>query len=435
MSNRQMHLGWFTNYMTPEWNGQYSGNAAQSWINGDFYVDMARSLDRACFDFMMLEDSSVVFDVYGGSFAMELKHMVRAPKHDPVPLVPVLARATTNLGVVATCSTSFYPPYLLARTMATLDHLTGGRAGWNIVTSVGDRAAQNYGMDSLPEHDLRYDMADEFVEIVDALWSSWEPDALIVDREAGTYIDHSKVRAINYEGKYHSSRGPLNTLPPPQGRPVVCQAGGSPRGRRFAAAHADVVIAIPKGIDEMRTYRDEVRAAAEEAGRDPDSIKVMYIVSPVIADTESEAKAKRDRAYEDSQTRLEKRLLLMSGGELDFAQFDLDEPLPEFVTQGSQSILDTFRRQAQGKTLREAASDDQTESIELVGTPNSVAEQMGEAMAVAGGDGFLIYSGSGLLTRRYISEITDGLVPALQKRGLMRTEFGGAHFRDNLLAF
>lgn len=435
MTDRRMHLGWFTNYMTPEWNGQYSGDAARSWINGDFYIDMGRSLERACFDFLMFEDQSVVFDVYGGSYEMELKHMVRAPKHDPVPLVPLIARATEHLGVVATCSTSFYPPFLLARVMATLDHLTEGRAGWNIVTSVGDRAAQNYGMDSLPEHDLRYDMADEFVEVVDALWSSWEPDALIVDREAGRYIDHTKVHAVNYMGEHHRSRGPLNTLPPPQGRPVVCQAGGSPRGRRFAAQHADVIIAVPKGLDEMRRYRDEVRALATEAGRDPDDVKVMYIVSPVIADTEAEAHAKRDRLFADEQTRLEKRLLLMSGGELDFAQFDLDQPLPEFVTQGSQSILDTFRARAKGRTLREAAIDDQTESIELVGTPESVAAQMGEAMEAAGGDGFLIYSGSGLLTRRYITEITDGLVPALQRRGLMRTEYGSRQFRGNVLEF
>jgi alkanesulfonate monooxygenase SsuD/methylene tetrahydromethanopterin reductase-like flavin-dependent oxidoreductase (luciferase family) len=149
--------------------------------------------------------------------------------------VPLLTRFTKHLGVIATGSATFYPPFMLARTMSTLDHMSGGRVGWNVVTSSEDRAAQNFGLEKLPEHDLRYEMAEEFIELALKLWESWEPDAITMNRETGYYADHTKVHPINYEGRFHSSRGPLNTPRSPQGRPVICQAGGSPRGRQFSS--------------------------------------------------------------------------------------------------------------------------------------------------------------------------------------------------------
>ncbi|MCF7548400.1 NtaA/DmoA family FMN-dependent monooxygenase [Pseudonocardia sp. WMMC193] len=432
------HLGWFTNYMPPAWNKPWAGNAGRSWANGDFYLDMARQLDRAGFDFVMLEDSTALSDTFGGTFEAELRQLVRAPKHDPVPLVPLLAHVTRGLGVVATCSTSFYPPYLLARTMSTLDHLTNGRAGWNIVTSAGSAAAQNFGMDDLPPHDERYAVAEEFASLVEQLWDSWEPDALLVDHDTDTYIDHTKVHRVDFQGAYFASRGPLNTLPGPQGRPVMLQAGGSPVGRAFAARHADAVVAIPKGVEAMKAYRADLTRLATEAGRDPSTLKVFFIVSPIVAETHEEALARRDRLYGLESERLAKRLLLMSGGEIDFSRFPLDEPLPEIAvehTHGSRSILQTFLDRSRGKTLREAAVADQTESLELVGTPEAVAAQMAEVMAEVGGDGYLIYSGSGQLTRRYVTEICDGLVPELQRRGHVRDHYSAPHLRDNLLAF
>jgi alkanesulfonate monooxygenase SsuD/methylene tetrahydromethanopterin reductase-like flavin-dependent oxidoreductase (luciferase family) len=160
-------------------------------MNGEFYIDMARSLERAGFDYMMFEDSSMVSDGYAGTSEVDLKYALYAPKGDPVPLIGMVAQATKHIGLVATMSTSFYPPFLLARTMSTLDHLTRGRVGWNIVTSSEDRAAQNYGMDKLFEHDLRYERADEFVDLVTQLWDSWEADALVMDAERGVYVDHT----------------------------------------------------------------------------------------------------------------------------------------------------------------------------------------------------------------------------------------------------
>jgi alkanesulfonate monooxygenase SsuD/methylene tetrahydromethanopterin reductase-like flavin-dependent oxidoreductase (luciferase family) len=196
------HLGWFTNFMPPKsWRTHWGGHDAEEWATGKFYVDFAKSLERACFDYIMLEDSLMVPDIFGGTAEVELKHSLYAPKHDPVHLAPLLANATEHLGIVATMSTSFYPPFMLARTLATLSHLTNGRVGWNIVTSSEHRSAQNFGMDELWQHDNRYDRADEFVKIAELLWDSWGDDAVVMDRETWAYADYSKVRPIDFKGK------------------------------------------------------------------------------------------------------------------------------------------------------------------------------------------------------------------------------------------
>jgi len=428
------HLGWFMNFMPPKsWRGQWGGHDAENWADGQFFVDFLQSLERACFDFMMIEDSSMVPDAYGGTMEVELKHSLYAPKHDPVLLAPVLAKATKHIGIFTTMSTSFYPPFLLARSQAVLSHLSNGRVGWNIVTSSEHRAAQNFGMGELWDHDDRYDRADEFVEVVEALWSSWDPDAVVMDRETGAYVDYTKVRPIDFRGKYYSVRGPLNTLPPLNGRPVYCQAGGSPRGREFAARHADTVITAAVGIEAMRAYRDDVRQRAERYGRDPDSIKMMFIASPVFGDTDEEAQALAERNREVTDWKAEETLAHLSAlTENDFSTYDWNEPVPELTTNGHRSTLADFFKNSRGKPLREAAANWVLGGVPLVGTPDAVAERMGEAMAQVGGDGFLI---SGSTSRRYIGEITEGLVPALQRRGLARTSYEFPHFRENLLAF
>ncbi|MFT4042338.1 MAG: NtaA/DmoA family FMN-dependent monooxygenase [Gordonia sp. (in: high G+C Gram-positive bacteria)] len=436
------HLGWFTNFAPPIWEGAFCGDVGRTWANGRFYMDFARALERAKFDYMMLEDSSMVSDAFEGSSRADLKHHLYAPKHDPLALAPLLASATANLGIVATASTSFYPPYQLARTMTTLDHLTRGRIGWNIVTSSEDRAAQNYGLDRLYEHDSRYDRADEFVEVVQALWNSWEDGAVIADRETGRYIDHTKVRTIDHVGRFYSVRGPLNTLPGPQRTPVICQAGGSPRGRQFAAEHADTIITQSRGIERMKAYRNDIRARARAAGRDPDDIKMLFIVNPIIAQTDAEAVEMAMSSAQHAERDIEKALAHLSAlTEVDFSQFDLDAPVPRDVaTNGHRTTLAEFLKLGEdGRTLREVAAGWNLNAVDLVGSPDTVAALMGEAMDEVGGDGFLI---SGPMTRIYIGAITDGLVPELQRRGLTRTEYlvrsdaGSAPtFRDNLKAF
>jgi long-chain alkane monooxygenase len=426
-------LGWFGNITSPVWNDPFSVNDARTWTDGRYFCDIARAMERGGFDFLMIEDSLMVPDTYGGSAEKELKHAIFSPKLDPAPIAPMLAAATEHLGIVTTLSTTFYHPWHLARLVSTLDHLTRGRIGWNVVTSSEHLAAQNYGLTELPEHDLRYDVADEFLSVVDKLWDSWEPDAIVMDAESGRYADHTKVHTIDHEGKFFRSRGPLNTPRMPQGRPVICQAGGSPRGRRFAAGHADMLLAIPNGVQEMKEYRADVRRLAAEQGRNPDDVKCFFVVSPVLGATEEEAQARKAAIDADRAANVDIQLLHMAGTmEIDFSQFDLDAPLPEDLsTNGHQSQLEIWRRSFGDRTIREAAAAQRIESVPLVGTPDSVAAQMDEIMAEVGGDGFLFYRQP--LSRRYVEEITDGLSPALRKRGLVRDGYRHAHFRDNLL--
>ena len=433
LSKKRFHLAWFLNFVTDDWNGTW-GNGGRDWT-GDFYVEMARDLERACFDYVILEDKLMVSTAYGGTIEADLKHGVN-PKHDPVPLAVLMAQATSRLGVVPTMSTSFYPPFLLARLCATIDHLARGRFGWNIVTSAEDQAAQNFGMDKLYEHDERYAMATEYVDLVRQLWESWAPDAVVRDRETGTYADSTKVHTVDFVGKYYKSRGPLNTVRSPQGHPVLCQAGASPPGREFAARYADTIVATANTPAQMKAYRDDIRSKLAAHGRDPDDCKVLFLVSPIVADTVEEAHAKKLRWMSDPLY-IELVLATMSSiTEVDFSRFDLDEPLPAVTTNGERGFLESFARRAAGKTLRQAViNDGMSGAGEFIGTPETVAARMEEMMNEVGGDGFLITSPEKKLNRRYVTEITDGLVPALQRRGVVRSSYTHEQFRDNLLEF
>ncbi len=436
MTDKRFHMGWFMNFTTNEWNTPF-GNDGMPW-NGKFYIEMAQAMEKACFDYIMIEDTLMVSEAYGGTSEVYLKYASMAPKHDPAPLAAILALSTSKLGSVATMSTSFYPPFMLARLCSTLDHIAGGRFGWNIVTSGEDGSARNLGLDKLYEHDLRYDMADEYLDLVNQLWDSWEPDAVVRDRETGTYADPGKVHTIDFAGKFYKSRGPLNTVPSPQIRPTFVQAGGSPRGREFASRNADSIIATATGTAGMKAYRDDVRARAEKNGRDPDDVKVLFLVSPVIGATEEEARAKQARAAE-SRFAIEATLAgISSVTDIDFSAFDLDEPLPEgLTTNGERGSLDKFAQWGSGKTLRQLVLDagGVSDSIELVGTPDQVAEKMGEAMEGVGGDGFLISAPYMRVSKQYITEICEGLIPALQRRGLVRTAYTSPQLRGTLREF
>jgi FMN-dependent oxidoreductase (nitrilotriacetate monooxygenase family) len=362
---------------------------------------------------------------------------VGCPRSDPTALVAVLGYATQRIGLIASMSTSFYPPFMAARMLATLDQISMGRAGGNFVTSSNHRAANNFGLDRHIEHDLRYEMADEWTQVVSRLLASWEPGAVLCDTEAGIFADYEKVHPINFEGRFFKCRGPLNTPPGPQGRPVICQAGGSGAGRAFAAKHADTIIAVPLGLDDMKAYKADIVGRMIEYGRDPHACKVLYLVSPVIAETDAAA----ERLFE------EKREARRSGGNIDaalaemsyfsgidFAKFDLDAPLPELgKVDGHQSAMARFAKDTRFKTLRELALGQEVlESVRLVGSPETVAARMGEVMEHVGGDGFLISSD---IDRRTVATISDGLVPALQKKGLTRTKYEFEHFKSNLMAF
>lgn len=429
------HLAWFLSQgfgpklWRTDWPGSPSDNAR--WMMPDLFQDLARGLERACFDYMIIEDSSMLPTTYQNSHDTYLKYAASTPKLDPATLVPYLAGVTRHLGLVPTLSITEYPPFLLARLVNSLDHLTEGRVGWNCVTSSNDGAAQNYGHTAQPDHDERYDIADEFADLVTKLWDAWEPDAVVIDRDAPMFADGSKVRAVNHEGKYFRCRGPLNAPRSPQGRPPICQAGGSPRGQLFAARWADTIITDAGSIEKMKAYRQTVRAQAAAAGRDPDSVKLLFLANPLIDLTMQAAQDRRARFEADANKHLAMQLSGMSRlTNIDFSQFDPDQPIPELHTNGHQSSLKRWI----GKTPREVATSQAAKmGMDFTGTVDHVASMMEEIMQEVGGDGFLLFHT--YFDRRHIAEITDGLVPELQRRGLTRSAYAHRHFKDNLLEF
>ncbi len=430
---QRFHLGWFTNFTPGDWNHSFS-HGGSPW-DGKFFVEMALAMERACFDYILLEDTLMVSEAYRGTAEAALKYVLQVPKHDPLPLAAMIAAATTRLGVVATMSTMAYPPFMLARLASTIDHIAGGRFGWNIVTSGEDAAAQNFGVDELPPREMRYAMADEYVDLVCKLFESWDADAVVMDRERGTYADFRKVHPIHFEGRFFKCRGPLNTVRSPQGRPAFIQAGGSPRGRAFAAKHANSILATANGIRGLRQYRDEVRAHAVAAGRNPGDIKILHLVYPILGETSEEARAKHSRMV-NAPGFVEAALASVGSiTDIDFSQFDLDAPLPRVTTNGEQGSLDKFAQWGSGKTLRQLASERFDSGLDLIGTPDEVAERMGEVIEAIGGDGFLISTPFQRITRRFITEVCEGLVPALQRRGLVRETYSRTTLRDTLKEF
>ena len=431
------HLAWFLQGSSIQaWGEPWTGNISEEWMSAGMFVDLARSIERACFDYLLIEDSIYIGQNWENSRDIFLKNGMSVPRQEPTVVASLMMAATSRLGIVPTLSTFAYHPYLTARIVGTLDQVSGGRAGWNMVTGSSDLSGQNFGLDHLPEHDTRYDMAAEYIDVVTKLWASWEPGAIRADHASGVLIDPAKVHTIDHKGEYYASRGPLNSGPCPQGRPVIAQAGGSAKGRAIAAQYADTVVAHPKGVEAMRDYRRDVRSRMVEAGRNPDHCKVLFMAIPVLANTDEEAQARgalRGVATDDGVRR---RLAQMGWTtNIDFSGHYLDAPAGELTTNGHQSSLANFLKKAGGRTLREAiiAYTSHGGSVDLVGTPDTVAAKMAEAMQEVGGDGFLLVLPD--VSRKTVAEVTEGLVPALQRRGLVRRNYGHTQFRDNLLEF
>ena len=437
MSCDPFHLAWFLQGSSIQaWGADWTGNISEEWMGAGMFLDLARNIERAGFDYLLLEDSIYIGQNWQNSRDIFLRNGMSVPRQEPSVVASLMAAATTRLGIVPTLSTFAYHPYLTARIVGTLDQVSCGRAGWNMVTGSSDFSIQNFGHDALPQHDTRYEMAHEYIDLVTRLWGSWEPGAIVADRENGVLIDPSKVHTVDYKGQYYASRGPLNSGPSPQGQPVIAQAGGSPKGREIAAKYADTIVAHPKGIAAMREYREQVHAHMRGFRRDPKTCKVLFMAVPVLADTEAGARERADRRATWAATNLDQCMAQIGWTtNIDFSGHDLDAPIQELTTNGHQSSLQNFIRKAGGRTLREAviAHSSAGGSIDFVGTPDSVAGQMAEVMQEVGGDGFLITLPNA--SRRTVAEITDGLVPALQQRGLVRRGYAHTQFRDNLLEF
>lgn len=391
---------------------------------------LAQTYERGLFDGIFFADTPGVFDRYKERSDEAVRYGVCWPPHDPVVMLSALAAATERLGLAVTLSISANHPYQVVRSLSTLDYVSGGRIGWNIVTGHLRGEHRALGLDQL-DHDARYDRADEYMDVCYALWSGVRDGALQADRQSGIFADPAKVDIVRHEGAYFRCHTVPPALPSPQGRPVLFQAGSSGRGQRFALKHADVVFAIQPHMTGMKTFMQQLQGAARETGTAPP--KVTFGVQPIIGGTEAEAKGRLEELID--RIPLEAALSRLSGSlGVDFSQMELDQPLEEQQTQASQGLMKAMSASFDNKrfTLREAAIrwGLAVGMPQLVGTPEQVADQLEAIWRDTGCHGFNV---TPTVTPSSVEAFVDEVVPILQKRGIYRTEYAGETFRDNLL--
>lgn len=394
-------------------------------------VDFARTAERGKFDLLFLADSAAV-SVFGN--AESHGRMGKVVKFEPITILSALAAVTSRLGLVGTYSSTYNEPYTLARQFASLDQISGGRAGWNLVTSNNEAEAFNYGRAQHAAHADRYDRAAEFAEVVMGLWDSWDDDAFIRDKESGVYYDPAKMHVLNHRGKHFSVRGPLNVARSPQGRPVLVQAGASDTGRDLAARYAELVFTAQTTFEQAKEFYGDVYARAARFGRSRRELKVMPGLYPVVGRTEAEAREKFDFLQSLIHPSVGLAVLEHTIGVPDLSQYPLDGPVPE--------MGDTNGPLSRQRLLLEAARRDKLTLWELcllnagprghlltIGTPAQVADVMEHWFHSGAADGFNVMPawlpGS-------LADFVDMVIPELQRRGLFRTEYEGTTLRENL---
>jgi FMN-dependent oxidoreductase (nitrilotriacetate monooxygenase family) len=426
---RQLHLGAFmrpVSIHTAAW--RYPGGTPDANFNLKHLVQFAQTLERGKFDAFFMADHLAVLNMP----EQALKRSATVTSFDPLTLLPALAMVTEHLGLIATASTTFEQPYLIARRFASLDHISAGRAGWNLVTTSNPDAALNFGMTDHMEHGERYARAREFFDVVTGLWDSWADDAFIRDASTGIFYDTSKVHVLNHKGKYLSVRGPLNIARPVQGWPVVVQAGSSDAGRQLAAETAEVIFASHGTLGEAQRFYADVKGRMAKLGRNPDHLKILPGAFVVIG--ESVAEAREKRALLDSLVHYDSGIASLSIAlGHDASGFDPDAPLPPIPESnasksGRQRVLDLAARE--NLTVRQLAGRlGGYSGHSLVGTPKTIADEMEEWLTTRGSDGFNImfpYLPAGL------DDFVNKVVPELQRRGIFRREYEGHTLRENL---
>lgn len=397
------------------------------------YLGLARTLERGLFDFLFFADRLAIADRFGDSHETGIRLGDQdATRMDPLPILGAMAAVTEHIGLGATRSTTYDAPFNIAREFATLDHISGGRAAWNVVTSMNDGEALNYG--SVPHlgHDERYDRADEFMELAFKLWDSWEDDALVLDREDGIYADPSKVHYVNHKGRWFQSRGPLNIPRGPQGRPVIVQAGSSGRGKAFAARWSEVIFALQPNLERMHKFTQEVHAALDNAGRRPGASKILMAMMPFVGKTRAEAEDKC--ALHDSLVDPRVGLsTLAAHANSDFSQLPLDATVDEIQSSGSQGNLAALRTIAgDGSVTIGEAGRIYGRGVmcpRAVGTAEEVADQLIDIVQSGAADGFVI---SPAFLPDTFDDFVNDVVPILQERGAMRTSYREGTFRSQL---
>jgi FMN-dependent oxidoreductase (nitrilotriacetate monooxygenase family) len=404
-----------------------------------YWQHMGATMERGLFDAMFIADELAPYSTHGDTSDAVVKYAVQCPTHEPSTIVPIITAATKHLGVGVTLSTMFTHPYAMCRMLSSLDHLSAGRVAWNIVSSYSKSEWEAYGYDDMTVRSERYERMEEYMDVCYQLWDSWAPGAIIADKASGIYADPDKVRVLNHNGKYFKCRGRHFCAPSPQGRPVLWQAGSSGRGRDFAAKHAEAIFAVHPGVERMREYADDLNARmTSKFNRPAGSVKLIYGLQTVVAETRSEAQEKHERIK--ACIPLEGALAWISGHfGLDFSKFSLDDYVQNIEVPGIQGLFESilYAKDPQGKipvTVREAALI-YAQGMGMpvsVGTAADVADQMELYMDEGGADGFML---AATYTPGCFEEFVDLVVPELQRRDRYRTSYAGATLRENLLAY
>ncbi|PPR12027.1 MAG: Nitrilotriacetate monooxygenase component A [Alphaproteobacteria bacterium MarineAlpha11_Bin1] len=407
------------------WPGAY----ADANFNFGHIKKFAQRLEEAKFDSFFMADHLAVLNMP----VEALRRSTTPTSFEPFTLLSALSMVTEHLGLMATGSTTYDEPYHIARRFASLDHISGGRAGWNIVTTSNPDASMNFGKKDHLEHAERYRRAREFYDVVTGLWDSWAEDAFLRDQESGFFMDPEKMHVLDHNGDFFNVRGPLNIARPIQGWPVIVQAGGSDAGRQLAAETAEAVFAAQSSLEAGQAFYSDVKGRMQEIGRDPDQLKIMPGCMVVVGDTLDEAKAKRTKL--DSLVHEESAIASLSitlG--VDASKFDPDGPLPAKMPESNATKSGRDRAvllaDREGLSVRQLAQRlGGYSGLAMVGTPESIADDMEQWLETRGSDGFTImfpYLPQGL------DDVVDRVVPEIRRRGLFRTEYEGTTLRENL---
>ena len=417
-------------------------NLASSWRHprsrtdtwsADYYRHVGRVLEEGKFHLGFFDDRLSMPDMYGRNHEHAVRHGIRCVKLDAVTVLTVMGMATERLGLGATYSTSYYEPFHVARLFATLDLMTEGRAAWNVVTSLNDGEAQNMGRDEVIEHDLRYDRADEFMEVVFGHWNAWEDDAIVQDKQTGLFAEPSKVRRLDHQGRFYRSRGPFTVPRSAQGHPVIIQAGQSGRGKRFGVQWGEVIFVVYPNIETGKRDYGDFKANVERCGREAEHVKVAQLVNTIAAATKAEAE---DKWAEIGNLSLEidALSLLSEALNFDFARKGMDEAFTDRELEemsGLQGIRDRVLNVRKNPTVREFIQISGRGRVHnpIVGGPKEVADRLEQWFVERACDGFVV---SATHVPGAYEDFVSFVVPELQRRGLFRKDFAGRTLRDNL---
>ena len=433
--NRKMHLVAFLKAgPTAHHHGAWRHPEADlAILTPQWYEHIARVLEAGKFDSLFFADTLGLYDLFGGSFATILRHGGQMGLLDPIPLLSIMSRVTNHIGLGATMSSTFHAAYQIARSLGTLDLLSGGRVAWNVVASHGHLEAQNFGRSELPGREMRYDYANEVVEAVCRLWESWDADALVFDKQRGIFADPDKVHYANYQGKWIKTRGPLTVPRSPQGRPVIMQAGSSSPGRDFAARWGELVFTLQHSKADMQVFYQDMKARVATQGRAPEDCLILPSIDVIVGETDTIARERQ--IYVNDLVQAEVGLALMSGHiGVDLSRYPPDQPLADMqIEAGSRGSLDVILQgtQAQGLTLGEAARRFATSELcpQIAGAPDTIADQLQDMFESHACDGFIL---TPTLMPGMFEQFCRAVVPILQARGLFRRDYTGATLRDNL---